>query len=59
MKKTPAHGGHRTGAGRPAVKPGEETVTFTFRLSTTQRAKLDALGSGEWIRARIDKARKP
>lgn len=53
------HGGRREGAGRKTVKPGEPTSPFSMRLSANQRAKLDRLGGGQWLRERIDRARDP
>ncbi len=55
----PQRGGRRPGAGRKPLTPGEETVTYTVRLTSAQRDKVEALGGGAWIRQRIDKARLP
>lgn len=38
-KKT--HGGRRTGAGRPKLSPGEETVMMTFKVPAGLAEKLD------------------
>lgn len=59
MKKPtpPKRGGARPGAGRPAIDPTDPTVTFSLRLTTSQRAKLESLGGAAWLRERIDKAR--
>lgn len=53
----PTRGGKREGAGRPAIDPAEETVTFSMRMTASQREKLQALGGGAWVRERIDKAK--
>jgi hypothetical protein len=63
-KKTPAAkapqlGGARPGAGRKPLAAGEETVTYTVRLTVAQRDKLEALGGAAWLRKRIDLARLP
>ncbi len=63
-KKTPAAkapqlGGARPGAGRKPLAPGEQTITYTVRLTEAQRTKLEALGGGAWLRERIDRARLP
>ena len=51
-------GGPGRGQGRKPVKPGEETVTVSLRMTTAQRDKLARLGGAEWVRQRIDKARE-
>ncbi len=62
-KKTPAkapqHGGARPGAGRKPLAEGQETETYTLRITQAQREKLDALGGAAWLRERIDRARLP
>jgi len=47
--------------GRPRKdRPAGKRLTFTFEIETPeQRAKLDALGGGAWLRERIDRARAP
>ena len=51
-------GGPGRGQGRKPVKQGEETVTFSLRMTPEQRAKLARLGGAEWVRGKIDKARE-
>ena len=43
--------------GRKPIKDGESTVTLSIRVTSSQRAKLAALGGAEWVRRQIDKAR--
>ncbi len=50
-------GGRRPGAGRPEVKPGQETVVVSIRMGIDQRAKLEQLGGAQWVRDRIDRAK--
>lgn len=57
MTPTKPHGGPRPGSGRPAIKPGQETVTVSLRMTQAQRDKLEKLGGAAWLRGRIDKAR--
>lgn len=57
MTPKPKHGGPREGSGRPPVKPGENTIIVSVRMTQAQRAKLDQLGGAVWVRARIDKAK--
>jgi hypothetical protein len=47
------------GQGRKPIKPGEETVTVSLRMTPAQREKLKGLGGAEWVRDRIDRARPP
>ncbi len=49
-------GGPGRGQGRKPVKQGEETVTFSLRMTPEQRAKLARLGGAEWVRCKIDSA---
>lgn len=51
-------GGPGRGQGRPAIKPGEPTVTMCLRLTQAQREKVERLGGGKWVRDRIDKAKE-
>lgn len=51
-------GGPGRGQGRKPVKSGEETVTVSLRMTTSQRDKLARLGGADWVRKRIDKARE-
>lgn len=44
--------------GRPSLGGGTSD-TFTLRLTSAQRAKLDALGGADWVRARIDSEPTP
>ena len=43
--------------GRPPIPPEDALRVGTIRLTAAQWAKLKLLGGGEWIRARIDRAR--
>lgn len=46
--------------GRPAGSTTERTATIPpVRCTPEQRAKFDALGGTEWLRAAIDKAKTP
>lgn len=51
-------GGPGRGQGRKPVKQGEETVTVSLRMTTSQRDKLARLGGAEWVRKKIDKAKE-
>ena len=53
------HGGAGRNQGRRAIKTGEPTVTMSIRMTKGQRDKLVALGGAEWVRGKIDSARKP
>lgn len=46
----------KRGPGMPRVVEGEDTSTFTLRLSKSQRAKVDRQGGGRWVRSLIDAA---
>ena len=50
----PEHPAHR---GRKPIKDGEQTVTLSIRVTSSQRAKLAVLGGAEWVRRQIDKAK--
>ncbi len=56
-KDTDKRGGAGRGQGRPRVKAGEETVTVSLRMTSTQRLKLMRLGGTHWVRDRIDRAK--
>ncbi len=43
--------------GRKPLDADSPTVIFSMRMSEKQRAKLDKLGGGPWVRERIDRAR--
>jgi len=43
--------------GRPPLSAAP-SVKFTLRLTPEQKAKLDSLGGAEWIRDRIERAKK-
>lgn len=58
MSKT-KRGGPGRGQGRKPVKQGEETVTLSLRVTVAQREKLERLGGAEWVRGKIDRAKKP
>ena len=51
-------GGPGRGQGRKPLKEGQETVTFSIRLTVAQREKLERLGGAAWLRDRIDKAKE-
>lgn len=44
--------------GRPRVMHGEQ-VQVTLRLTAAQREKLAALGGAAWVRAQIERAKRP
>lgn len=50
----PARGGAGRGQGRKPL--AADTVRYALVMTPEQRAKLDALGNAEWIRAQIDAA---
>jgi len=52
-------GGPGRGQGRKPVKPGEETVTLSLRVTVPQREKLARLGGAAWVRQKIDRANEP
>jgi len=54
---TEKRGGPNRGQGRKPIKEGQDTVTVSLRLTTAQRAKLEALGGAAWVRDRIDRAK--
>ena len=43
--------------GRKPIKEGEDSVTLSIRVTTTQRFKLAALGGAAWVRRQIDRAK--
>ncbi len=49
-------GGAGKGQGRKPVKPGEETITASLRMTAGQRSKLELLGGAKWVREQIDAA---
>lgn len=51
------HGGARIGAGRPPIKPGEETATITIRVTVSQREKFQAIGGSERFRAWLERVK--
>ena len=52
-------GGPGRGQGRKPVAEGEQTVTVSLRMTEAQREKLARLGGAEWVRGKIDRAKKP
>lgn len=54
-KPAPAPRAPRAKSG-PRPLYGETLGTFTFRLSSGQREKLETLGGAEWLRQKIDRA---
>lgn len=53
----PQHGGARPGSGRPAIDPGEPTVTITIRVTEAQREKFHAIGASARFRAWLDRVK--
>lgn len=49
-------GGPGRGQGRKPLADGEETVLVSMRMTSSQRAKLAALGGAPWVRSAIDSA---
>ena len=50
-------GGKREGSGRtPSAKPLSSIITF--RTTPEQAEKLKSLGGGDWVRQKIDIAKK-
>lgn len=47
-------GGPGRGQGRKPIAQGEDTVTVSIRLTTSQRAKLADLGGAAWVRQQIE-----
>ena len=47
------------GQGRKPLKEGVESVIVPIRMTPEQKVKLQALGSGAWVRKQIDKAKLP
>jgi hypothetical protein len=41
------------------VKPGEETVTVSLRMTPAQREKLERMCGAKWVRERIERAKEP
>jgi hypothetical protein len=52
-------GGPGRGQGRKPVKPGDETVTPSLRVTAAQRGKLTRLGGAAWVRRKIDGENEP
>ena len=57
MTTKPKRGGAGRNQGRKAVKPGEDTITVSLRMTHSQREKLERLGGAKWVRDRIDRAK--
>lgn len=53
-----AKGGPGRNQGRKPLAEGEQSVTYTMRLSASMRDKLNRLGGAEWIRGQITKAKE-
>jgi hypothetical protein len=53
------HGGPNRGQGRRPLQAGEDTVIVSMRMTKPQREKWKRLGSGEWVRLKIDEAKEP
>jgi hypothetical protein len=43
--------------GRPPAPPEQRLEVVTLRVTASQKAKLAALGGGEWMRKAIDRAK--
>ena len=43
--------------GRPPAPPEQRLEVVTLRMTAAQKAKLAALGGGEWMRKAVDKAK--
>lgn len=56
MTTKPKRGGPNRGQGRKPVKPGEETITVSLRMTKTHREKLKRLGGAKWVREQIEKS---
>ncbi len=54
MIEAKKRGGTGRGQGRKPLKFGEKSVTVSVRTTESQKNKLDALGGGKWIRAKLD-----
>lgn len=54
MNEAAKRGGPGRGQGRKPISQGEDTVTVSIRLTTSQRAKLAALGGAAWVRQQIE-----
>lgn len=52
-------GGPGRGQGRKPLQAGEETVIVSMRMTKPQSEKFKRLGSGEWVRLKIDEAKEP
>lgn len=51
------HGGPGRNQGRKPLATNEDTVTFSIRMTATQRARLALLGGAAWVRLQIDKSK--
>lgn len=51
---TTNRGGPGRGQGRKPISDTDRTVTVSLRLTTSQRAKLAALGGAAWVRESIE-----
>ena len=54
MNEAAKRGGPGRGQGRKPISQGEDTVTVSIRLTTSQRAKLANLGGAAWVRQQIE-----
>jgi hypothetical protein len=57
--KSTGRGGAGRGQGRKPLPDGETMVIVPIRLRPAQREKLKRLGSGEWVRKKIDQEKEP
>lgn len=54
MIEAKKRGGPGRNQGRKPLKVGEKSVTVSVRTTESQKNKLDVLGGGKWIRAKLD-----
>lgn len=48
----------RVAQGRPPLSITEDTVTWSMRLTVSQRSLLIDLGGGKWVRSCLEAARR-
>lgn len=57
--KITGRGGPGRGQGRKALPEDEVLKPVTVKLNEQQKEKLQRLGGGPWVRAKIDQAKEP